>query len=78
MIIHDAQYTAEDYTSKQGWGHSTPEMACAVAKLSNARRLILFHHEPRYDDAKIAQIECEAQKIFPATQAAYEGLEIEL
>ena len=53
-------------------------MACAVAKMANARRLVLFHHEPRYDDAKIAQIERETQKIFPQTQAAYEGLEITL
>jgi ribonuclease BN (tRNA processing enzyme) len=79
LIVHDAQYTAEDYTrSKQGWGHSTPEMACAVAREAGARRLVLFHHEPRYDDAMIAELECAARKIFPDTVAAYEGLEITL
>jgi ribonuclease BN (tRNA processing enzyme) len=39
---------------------------------------VLFHHEPRYDDDAIAALEREAQTIFPNTQAAYEGLEIEL
>jgi phosphoribosyl 1,2-cyclic phosphodiesterase len=79
LIIHDSQYTEGDYTaSRQGWGHSTPQMACEVARLCNARRLVLFHHEPRYDDESIADMEADAQKLFPATQAAYEGLEIDL
>jgi phosphoribosyl 1,2-cyclic phosphodiesterase len=79
LIIHDAQYTADDYTrSKQGWGHSTPEMACEVARQAGARRLVLFHHEPRHDDAQIERLECAARAIFPDTVAAYEGLEIAL
>lgn len=79
LIIHDAQYAHDDYTrSKQGWGHSTPEMACEVARQAGARRLVLFHHEPRYDDAAIEQLEEDARAIFPATIAAYEGLEISL
>lgn len=79
LIVHDAQYSAEDYTrSKQGWGHSTPQMAAEVARQCGAVRLVLFHHEPRYDDARIAQLECDARAIFPNSTAAYEGLEIEL
>ncbi len=77
LLIHDAQYTQNDYVSyKQGWGHSTPQMACEVARLCGARQLVLCHHEPRYTDEQIAQIECEAQHWFPETIAAYEGLEI--
>lgn len=79
LIIHDAQYSQRDYTaSKQGWGHSTPQMACEVARLAGARRLVLFHHEPLYTDDMIAALESEAQQSFPETLAAYEGLEIEL
>lgn len=79
LIIHDAQYSAADYArSKQGWGHSTPQMAAEVARQAGAARLVLFHHEPRYDDAMIEQLEREARAIFPNTVAAYEGLEIEL
>ncbi|NJK81079.1 MAG: MBL fold metallo-hydrolase [Chloroflexaceae bacterium] len=79
LIIHDSQYSNADYVSgRQGWGHSTPEMACSVAMLAGAQRLVLFHHEPRYDDEAIQDLEREAQKIFPNTVAAYEGLEIEL
>lgn len=79
LLIHDAQYTQQDYAaSKQGWGHSTPQMACEVARMAGAKQLILFHHEPRYDDDAITALEREAQTIFPNTQAAYEGLEIVL
>jgi len=79
LIIHDAQYTEDEYSgSKQGWGHSTPTMACEVAQMANARRLVLFHHEPLYTDEKIAEIEHKAQTLFPETIAAYEGLEIVL
>lgn len=79
LLIHDAQYTEDEYaTKKQGWGHSTPGMACSVARMSNTKRLVLFHHEPLYDDEKIAVIEKQAQELFPNTIAAYEGLEIVL
>jgi phosphoribosyl 1,2-cyclic phosphodiesterase len=82
VLIHDAQYRTEDYISpakpKQGWGHSTPEMAIAVARAANAKRLVLFHHEPQYNDEMIAAIEADAQKDFPDTLSAYEGLELRI
>ncbi len=82
LLIHDAQYRVEDYINpadpKQGFGHSTPEMACGVAQAAGARQLVLFHHDPSYDDDTVAQIEADAQRIFSCTRAAYEGLEIRL
>lgn len=82
VLIHDAQYRPEDYINpakpKQGWGHSTPEMACAVARACSAKRLVLFHHEPTYDDATLAEIEASAQQMFPNTCSAYEGLELRI
>ncbi|NJP04602.1 MAG: MBL fold metallo-hydrolase [Chloroflexaceae bacterium] len=79
LIIHDAQYTRDEYaSSKQGWGHSTPEMACEVAKQCKAKQLVLFHHDPRHSDDQIAAIEQEAQAMFADTVAAYEGLEMVL
>jgi phosphoribosyl 1,2-cyclic phosphodiesterase/DNA-binding response OmpR family regulator len=52
LVIHDAQYTAEEYPTKLGWGHSTVEYALAVCRLAGAKRLALTHHDPlRSDDA---------------------------
>ena len=52
LVIHDAQYTAVEYPSKIGWGHSTIEYAVDVAIAANVRELALYHHDPlRGDEA---------------------------
>lgn len=80
LLIHDAQYTNEEYVTdpKQGWGHSTPEMAIAIAQAAKVKKLVLFHHDPSHDDDTLAEIERKAQAAFPNTILAYEGLTIEL
>lgn len=83
LLIHDAQYTAEEYQglrgdSKDVWGHSTPEAAAAVALAANVKRLLLFHHDPYHDDAQIDQMAQTASAIFPNTTAAAEGTSMEL
>jgi phosphoribosyl 1,2-cyclic phosphodiesterase len=83
ILIHDAQYFmdaeyADTNLPRQGFGHSTPEMAAEVAEKANVKKLILFHHDPAHSDEKILLKEQEIQKVFPNTIAAYEGLEIDL
>ena len=85
LLIHDAQYLEEHYRgqlagfpSTQGFGHSTMTMACEVAAAAEVERLVLFHHDPSYDDAVIAGIERTAKSLFEDSVAAYEGLEIVL
>ncbi len=52
LVIHDAQYTAAEYSGKVGWGHSTVEYAVDLCAAAGVKRLALFHHEPlRSDDA---------------------------
>ena len=83
VLIHDAQYYmdneyADIITSKQGYGHSSPEMSVEVAQKTNAKKLVLYHHDPSHNDKKIEEKEKEVQKLFPNTIAAYEGLVINL
>lgn len=79
LLIHDAQYTTDDYQqSKQGFGHSTVKMATEVAQAARVGKLILFHHEPTYDDDKLDRMEAEAQRCFAHTHSAYEDMEIDL
>ena len=76
-MIHDAQYTQEQYTgpvSTQGFGHSTPEMACFVAKEAGVKQLALYHHDPNHDDAFLAQKEEKAKALFTNTIIVSEGL----
>jgi len=50
LLVHDAQYTEEEYAERVGWGHSTLADAVAFADLAGARRLLAFHHDPAHDD----------------------------
>ena len=57
LIIHDAQYTPEEYRHKVGWGHSTINYAMDVAVAAGAARLALFHHDPRHTDETMRALE---------------------
>jgi len=54
LLIHEAQYTNAEYVSKVGWGHSSLSNACLLAKLCNAKRWIIPHHDPMHDDQALA------------------------
>lgn len=79
VLVHDAQYRTEEYLeARQGWGHSTIEMAADIAQQANVKQLILYHHAPTNDDSTIDAIEREAREIFPNSVAAHEGMELSL
>lgn len=85
VLIHDAQYSDEHYCglaaglpATQGWGHSTARMAAGVAQAAQVGQLVLFHHEPGYNDEILKGIESKAAQHFASTRAAFEGLEIRL
>jgi phosphoribosyl 1,2-cyclic phosphodiesterase len=82
LLIHDAQYTQEEYASTtsptQGWGHSTWNMAVQVARAAQVEKLVLTHHEPMHSDEILEVIESQAQKEFPQTILAREGLKLVL
>lgn len=85
LLIHDAQYTQDHYLGAlagapvtQGYGHSTVVMACDTARAAEVGQLVLFHHDPTYDDRAIASIERQARKLFTNSVAAREGQIINL
>jgi len=51
VVIHEAQYTCEEYPKKIRWGHSSVSNACALMKMAGVRRWIITHHDPMHDDA---------------------------
>ena len=56
LVIHDAQYTAEEYPRRIGWGHSPAEWAVDYALAAGAKRLALFHHDPSRDDDAVDRL----------------------
>jgi phosphoribosyl 1,2-cyclic phosphodiesterase len=50
LLVHDCQYTDEEYPAHEGWGHSSLSDALIFARRSEAQRLLLFHHDPLHTD----------------------------
>ncbi len=82
LLIHDAQYTTEDYLNsfspKQGYGHSTFDMALECQRQVDAKQLVFFHFDPAYDDNRLNNIKEHYSGISDKATLAHEGLEIEL
>jgi phosphoribosyl 1,2-cyclic phosphodiesterase len=56
LLIHDAQYTAEEYEARIGWGHSTVEYVVRLSEHAQVKRLALTHHDPLRDDDAIDRV----------------------
>lgn len=84
LLVHDAQYTEEEYKFTRGWGHSTFEHATDLAIEANVRSLGLFHHDPdRTDDDLSRQVEFCQERIHQKARtvrcfATAEGMEIDV
>ena len=63
ILIHDSQYTPEEYSSKVGWGHSSFEIAVKAALQGKAKHLVLFHHDPSRSDDEIDTIVKDSKNI---------------
>jgi phosphoribosyl 1,2-cyclic phosphodiesterase len=50
LLIHDCQYTDEEYPDHVGWGHSRLTDTLTFARRTEARRVMLFHHDPLHSD----------------------------
>ncbi len=79
VLIYDSQYTPEEYKGKLSWGHSTGQKGIEIAKAAEAKRLVLYHHDPMHTDEDIDNILETCRKIAGRdveVLAAYEGLEL--
>jgi phosphoribosyl 1,2-cyclic phosphodiesterase len=50
LLIHDSQYTDDEYPGHVGWGHSSLSDALVFGQRAGAERLLLFHHDPLHSD----------------------------
>jgi phosphoribosyl 1,2-cyclic phosphodiesterase len=84
LLVVEAQYTADEYKLKRGWGHSTFGDVLDLAQKASVKRLALFHHDPSHDDEQMAGYEAECVRLVSSRGlstelfAAREGQEIQL
>lgn len=78
LLIHDGQYTGEEFADRSSFGHSTVEYAIGLAQASMAKGLLLFHHDPSRTDEQIDEILTQHQARCPWLDAAAEGASVDL
>ena len=87
LVVFDAMYSLADAISvKADWGHSSNIIGVELCQMARVRHLVLFHHEPAYDDATIEGVLRETRRFEELTRgtqalqisAAYDGLEIDV
>jgi phosphoribosyl 1,2-cyclic phosphodiesterase len=61
LLILDAQYTLGEAIEKFDWGHTSYSLAVELACELHIRKLVLFHHEPSYEDKKVWSIHQSAE-----------------
>jgi phosphoribosyl 1,2-cyclic phosphodiesterase len=62
LLIHDCQYTDEEYPGHIGWGHSAMGDALCFADRVGARNVLLFHHDPLHQDETLDLMYTAAQE----------------
>ncbi len=85
LLIHDCQYTDLEYPAHVGWGHSGMTDTLTFAERVEAKRLMLFHHDPLHADEALDDLWAAARTGWTglggdATQVemAMEGGELEV
>lgn len=76
LLYHEATFCNEDERYCKSTFHSTASQAANLAKLSNAKQLMIGHYSSRYQDEAI--LLKEAQEIFPNTILALENFKIRI
>jgi phosphoribosyl 1,2-cyclic phosphodiesterase len=85
LLIHDCQYTDEEYPQHVGWGHSALSDTLTLASRAGAERLLLFHHDPLHTDGFLDELQDAARARWQrlggrpdCLELAAEGRELEI
>lgn len=84
LLVHDAQFTCEEYETCRGRGHSSWRQALELAISAGVQQLALFHHDADRTDDQVSAIvkECKREAALRAPRllcfAMREGAEIVL
>jgi phosphoribosyl 1,2-cyclic phosphodiesterase len=81
LLIHDTQYTEQEYQERIGFGHSSIRHAFQFAGLTDVKHFVPFHHDPTHSDDDLDRMFAEAMEerdsTYPVTPSR-EGLSLEV
>ena len=76
LLIHDCQYSDEEYPAHVGWGHSALSDALTFAARTGAQRVLLFHHDPLHDDDTLDAFGARARERWRALGGRADGVRL--
>jgi phosphoribosyl 1,2-cyclic phosphodiesterase len=80
LLIHDCQYTDEEYAERIGFGHSSVGQVAVLAERTGVDRLVLFHHDPMRTDDELDALGADLTRRWGVEAArcfvASEGLQL--
>ncbi len=84
LLLHDAEYTAEQYNMTKGWGHTVYTDALRLALGARVKQFGLFHHNQERTDAELDRLVTDCRRIVKEKRSSLEcfaaepGVEITL
>jgi len=72
LLIHDSEYSEDEYKFTKGWGHTTFKSAFKLARLCKVKRFGLFHHNQNRSDKALDEIVTELVR-----EARTQGLDMD-
>ena len=79
LLVHDAQYTRGELTTRGDWGHAAAEYPVRLAEVAGSRRVLLFHHDPARTDAEVRALrDALAATTDVPVEAAMQGQVVQL
>jgi ribonuclease BN (tRNA processing enzyme) len=64
ILLHDSQYTDDEYVRRIGWGHSSVRHVVEFARIARAKRLVMFHHDPLHSDDDLNRMVLQARQLW--------------
>lgn len=82
VLLHDAQYSEEEYPRYAGWGHSSIHDTVAFGLQAKVKQLVMFHHDPQHTDDHLEALQRRASELWGSSTngpvLAQEGMVFEL
>lgn len=75
LLVHDAEYTQEQYAITKGWGHSVYNDALRLAMDAGVGQFGLFHHNQDRSDQDLDRIVADCRRIAGNGKLQCYGLE---
>lgn len=78
VLIFDGTYADAAYSDPNGSGLAPWHLGIEVARASQVKHLVLFHHNPCHSDEQLDQLGHQVQASFARTSLAREGMTLDL